>query len=67
MYVLEEELLNGRDSDLNEEKDIRMYDTRYEHCRGISEDFEDKSKIHALRWDVYTRKKGGLIKRKFLL
>ena len=32
-----------------------MEDSRDDHWRDISEGGEDKSKIHFLRWDLYTR------------
>ena len=44
-----------------------MEDMRDENWRDISEDGEDKSKIHALRQDVYTIDKEELIKRYFLV
>ena len=42
---------------LNEEEDIRMEDSREEHWRDVAYDGEDKSKIYAMIWDVYTREK----------
>ena len=33
----------------------------------VAEDNEDKSKIHALRWDIYTREKEYFIKKYFLV
>ena len=41
-----------RDPDLNEEEDIIMDDTRYEHWRIVAEGSDKKNKIHALRWEV---------------
>ena len=38
-----------------------------DHWRGVAEDGQDNSKIHALRWDLYTREKQDLIKRQFLV
>ena len=46
-----------RDTDLNEDEDIRMEVSRKDHCRDVAEDGEDNSKIHALSWDFYTREK----------
>ena len=46
-----------RDPDLNEDEDIRMEVNRGEHWMDVAEDGEDKSKIHALGWDFYTREK----------
>ena len=40
-----------------------MTDTREDHRRDFSKDGEYKSKIHALRWYVYTKEKEDLIKR----
>ena len=40
---------------------------RGEHWMDVAEDGEDKSKIHALGWDFYTREKQDLIKRYFLV
>ena len=56
-----------RDSDLNEEEDIIMEEIREEHLRDVGEDDNDKSKICALEWDVYTREKEGFIKKEFLV
>ena len=61
----EEQVLEERDSDLNEEEDIIMADSWGEHWGDVAEDVEDKSNMHALRWDVYTKEKEGLIKRDF--
>ena len=41
--------------DMNEEEDIRMEDSSEERWWEVAEDNEDKSKIHDLRWDVYTK------------
>ena len=40
--MMEEQVLEERDPDLNEEKDIRMADSKEDHW----------SKTHSLRWDV---------------
>ena len=53
--MLEDQVAEDRDPDLNEEEDIRMEDSREEHWRDVSEDDEDNNKIHALKWDIYTR------------
>ena len=53
--MFEAQVSEERDPELNEEEDIRMEDSREEHCRDVDEDSEAKSKIHAMRWDVYTR------------
>ena len=44
-----------------------MSDSREEHFRGVAEDGEDNSKIHSLRWDVYTKEKVQLINIQFLV
>ena len=54
-----------RDPDLNEEEDIRLDAIREYHWRDISEEGNDKKKIHALRWEVYVKDKEYLIKRYF--
>ena len=51
----EEQVLEERDTDLNEEEDTRMEDSREEHRRDIAKDGEDKKKIHAPRWYVYIK------------
>ena len=53
--MLEEWVLEERDPDLNEEDNIIMEDSREDHWRYFAEDDEDMIKIHALRWDVYTK------------
>ena len=58
-------MLEERDPDLNKDEDIRMDETRYNHWRVVSEEYDDKKKIHALRWEVYVKKKEKLIKREF--
>ena len=56
-----------RDPDLDKEMDIKMEDRREDYWRDVYEDVEGKSNIHALRWYVYTREKGGFTKRNFLV
>ena len=65
MDILEEQVLEERDTDLNEEEDTRMEDSREEHWRDVADDGEDKGKIYSLMWDVYTRQKEESIKRDF--
>ena len=65
MDVLEEQISDKRDPDLNDEEDIRMEDSRHEHWRDDAEGGDYKRKIHALRWNVYTREKEEFIKRYF--
>ena len=47
--ILEDQVSEDRYPDLNEEKDIRMYAIREEHCRDVAEEGDDKKNIHALR------------------
>ena len=42
-----------------------MSDSRDAYWRYVAEDDEDRSNIHALRWDVYTKAKEKLINREF--
>ena len=63
--MLKEQVLEEIDSDLNEEEDIIMEDIRSEHWRYVVWDGEDKNKVHALSWEVYSKYNGGLIKRDF--
>ena len=51
--------------DLNEEEDIRMYDTKEEHWRDNAEDGGNNKKIHDLKWEFYAKEKEGLIYREF--
>ena len=67
MDILEEQVLEERDTDLNEEEDIIIEDIREEHWRDVYEDGKDKSNIYALRWNVYTIDKEGFVKREFLV
>ena len=48
-------MLEERYTNLNEEEDIRMKYSREYHWRNVAEDDEDKSKIHVLGWDLYTK------------
>ena len=40
-----------------------MDEIREEHWRDVSEEGDNKKKIHALRWEVYAKYKEELIKR----
>ena len=42
-----------------------MEDSREDHWRDVAYEGEDKSKIHALGWYVYTKQKKELINRYF--
>ena len=59
----EDQVAEERDTDLNEEEDIRLYETREEHWRDVAEDGDDDKNIHALRWEVYAKEEEKLIKR----
>ena len=48
-------------------EDTRMEDSMEEKWRNVAKDDKDKSNIHALRWDVYTREKEELINIEFLV
>ena len=49
-YIPEDRVAEERDPDLNEEEDIRLDEIREEHCRDVSEEDDEKNKIHAMRW-----------------
>ena len=49
---ISEDRVEERDTDLNEEEDIRLDSIREEHWRGFAEEVDNKKKIHSLRWDV---------------
>ena len=54
--MLEKQVSEERDLELKGgEEDIIIEDSREENWRDVNEDGEDKSMIHVLRWDVYTR------------
>ena len=53
--VLEEQVSEERDPDLNKEEYIIIEDSMEERWRGVAEDGQDKTKIHALREEVHTR------------
>ena len=65
--MLEGQVLEEWYTDLNYEENTRISDSREEHLRDVAEDGEDRSKIRALRWDVYTRYKENLIMKKLLV
>ena len=44
-----------RDTDLNEEEDIRLDEIREDRWRDVSEEGDNKKNIHALRWEVCVR------------
>ena len=67
MDFFEEQVSEERDPDLHDEEDTRMDDTRYKNLRDVTDEGDDKKKIHALRWNVDVKEKKELIKRKFLV
>ena len=44
-----------------------MIDSREEYCRNSAEDDKDRSDIHDLRWDIYTKEKDEYTNREFLV
>ena len=65
--MLEKQVSEEIDMDPNEEEVIIMEDMREDHWRDVSEDDDDKKKIHALIWYFYTKEKVELINREFLV
>ena len=63
--ISEEQVVEERDPDLNEMEDIRFDEIREDNWRDIAEDYDDKKKIHVLRWNVYVKEKEELITREF--
>ena len=53
--MLEEQVTEERDPDLNEEEDIILYAIREDHWRGVTEELNNKKKIHNLRCDIYVK------------
>ena len=66
-YILEEQVSEERYTELNEEEDIIMDDTRDKCWRDVTEDGDNKKNIHALSWDVYVKEKQDSIQREFLV
>ena len=50
-----EHMSGERDLYLNEEEDIIMDEIRDNHWRDVSEEGDDKKKIHTLSWYVYVK------------
>ena len=48
-------------------EDTRMEDSMEEKWMNVAKDDKDKSNIHALRWNLYTREKEELINIGFLV
>ena len=59
----EDQVAEDRDPDLNEKEDIILDAIREEPWRYVAEEGDNKNIIHALNWEVYVKKKNGLIKR----
>ena len=54
--MLKQQVLEGRDTNMDEEEDIRITDSREEHWRDVTEVNEkDRIQIHALRWYIHTK------------
>ena len=51
-YVLEEQVAEERDPNLNEEEDIILDEIREEHCSYVTDECDDKKKVHTLMWGV---------------
>ena len=51
-YILETQVLDEKYPDLNEEEEVRIEDIWEDHWRYVDKDGDDKSEIHALRWDI---------------
>ena len=66
-YVSEDQVTEERDTDLNEEEDVRLDAFREDHWRDVAEEGENKKKVNALRWEVYIKEKEELINREFLV
>ena len=47
-YISEDQVSEERNPDLNEVEDIRMDEIRDEHWRDVSEEGDDKKKVHTL-------------------
>ena len=54
-YMSEYQVSEERYLDLNEEEDIIMDESREEYWRDVSEEGDDKKKIHTLRWEIYVK------------
>ena len=67
MDMFGDQVFEERYPDLDEEQDIIIMDSMEQHWRDVDDHDEDRSNIYALMWDVYTKEKGELIKREFLL
>ena len=61
----DDQVVEERDTDLNEKQDIRLDEIREENWRGVADEGDDKKNIHALRWQVYVKQKEDMIKRDF--
>ena len=62
--MLEEKVLEERDPDL--EEDTSIFDSREDQCRDVAEGNDDeRSKVNALRCEVYMKENKELINRDF--
>ena len=55
--IPEDQVSEERYPNLNEEEDIRLDTIMEEHWRDVSDEGDEKKKIHALRWEVYVKEK----------
>ena len=58
-------MVEERDPDLNDMKDIRFDENWEDNWRDLAEENNDKKKVHALRWNVDIKEKEELIMRAF--
>ena len=66
-YMSEYQVSEERNTDLNEDEDIKMDEIRDEHWRDVAEEGYDNKKVNVRRWEVYVKEKEELIKREFLV
>ena len=65
--ISEDQVVEERETELNEEEDIIVDAIREEHCRDVSEEGDNKKKMYAPRWEIHVKEKEWLIKRYFLV
>ena len=58
--MLEDQVLEERDTDLNEGEDIRLDEIREKHGRDVAEEGDNDKNIHGPRWNIYVKEKGDL-------
>ena len=62
-YMSEYQVAEERDTEPNEEKDVRLDVIREENWRDVDEEGNNKKKFHELMWEVYVKYNKELIKR----